>query len=173
MEREHEARMAAAQNRALDNIRALEGQVRELQERLVSASASSTTREKALQGEVAGLKEDLRASREAAEVLRKEAITSSRVADDAYTQVEALKAARAKERDESRRSAEEQVCGCPVLTSLCALWAHVRHSYVPCREQGFGRAGIAVCVCHGPPDSKAQWSLAAGDRGVGSRAGAG
>jgi hypothetical protein len=109
IEREHNARLSAAEARNRDIIHSLQEQVKELESRSSANMAAVTSRERALASEVEGLKEDLTASREEVELLRMEAIASNRLAEDCQRQLDSLRVSRTKERDDLRRSHEEEV----------------------------------------------------------------
>ncbi len=78
----------------------------------MQSTTAVQSRERVLMAEVEGLKEDLSAAREELELLRLEAITSNRLAEDCQMQLDAVRAARSKDRDELRQEMEDKVCAC-------------------------------------------------------------
>jgi len=109
LQQDFDTRLAAAEARHRDTVKSLERQVRELEVQTMQSTTAVQSRERVLMAEVEGLKEDLSAAREELELLRLEAITSNRLAEDCQMQLDAVRAARSKDRDELRQETEDKV----------------------------------------------------------------
>ena len=163
LERDYEARIAAAESRGRDTIRALEQQLRDVESRSSSSSAAIASRERALAAEVDGLRDDLAAAREEMELLRMEAVASNRLTEDSQKQLDAVRTTRSRERDELRQAHEEEVRGtwgqsihtrpisASVRAALNACGVCLNSLWVPCqlrrlttqKEQGAEQLAVA------------------------------
>lgn len=148
LQQDFDTRLAAAEARHRDTVKRLEQQVRELEVQTMQSTTAVQSRERVLVAEVEGLKEDLSAAREELELLRLEAITSNRLAEDCQMQLDAVRAARSKDRDELRQETEDKVR----WLGLCVIMGQ-RSCAKVCRT----RRGMPLhlsnvsCFCSPPP----------------------